>query len=278
MTSTVSTAVAVAGSYRSPWLFLTLATVTSWALWIPAAFVSELGDAWSPLVSVLGLAGLVAPLGVVVWITRDDAAARRDMLRRLVMLRGTHPVWLVLACVIMPAAIVIATCISLPFGYPVEQLWLRGAITFTAGAMPGWVVLALAPVLEEMAWHSYAVDALRSRLSIFTGSLVFGAIWMAWHIPLAFISGSSQEQTVEQGVLHALNFPISVIPFVLLMNWIYFRSGRSIPVTIAFHLSANLVTQVLATHPDTEVIATGVLLVVTVVVVWCERRLFFARA
>lgn len=67
-----------------------------------------------------------------------------------------------------------------------------------------------------------------------------------------------------------------MIPFVLLMNWIYYRSGRNITVTVLFHLAANLITQILATHPDTEVMATGVLLVVTAVVLRRERALFFA--
>lgn len=266
----------VARRYRKPWLFLAMATAASWSCWIPAALVSEAGPAWAPLVSVLGIAGLVAPLGVVVWITRHDPAVRRDMLRRLVDLRGVRGIWLVLACVLVPASVVLATLISLPFGYPVEQLWLRGAVTFTAGALPGWIVLVVAPVVEEAAWHSYGADALRTRMSILTGSIVFALIWAAWHVPLAFISGSSQEQTAEQGILHALNFPISAIPFVLLMHWIYFRSGRSIVVTILFHLAANLATQVLATHPDTEVMATGVLIVAAIVVVWCERELFLA--
>ncbi|MGB7447995.1 MAG: hypothetical protein WA892_02590 [Ornithinimicrobium sp.] len=67
-----------------------------------------------------------------------------------------------------------------------------------------------------------------------------------------------------------------MIPFVLLMNWIYYHSGRNITLTVMFHLSANVISQVLATHPDTEVIATGVLLLVTATVVWRDRHLFFA--
>lgn len=37
----------------------------------------------------------------------------------------------------------------------------------------------------------------------------------------------------------------------------------------------NLITQVLATDPDTEVMATGLLLVATAAVLWRERQLFF---
>lgn len=276
MSRTTFTPSPVEAGYRKPGLFLLLATLTSWACWIPAAFVST--EPWGgPVVAVLGMAGLIAPLGVVVWMTRRQPDLRRDIVRRLTSFRGVRPIWIVLACVIAPGAVVLATLISLPLGYPVDQLLLRGAITFTAGALPGWVVLIVAPVLEEAAWHAYGIDALRNRWSLFTGSVLFGVVWAVWHVPLSFISGTSQAQTADTGLLHALNFPISAIPFVILMNWVYVRSGRNILVTVLFHLAGNLVTQVLSTHPDTEVMATGIMVLASVLVVWFERDLFFAK-
>lgn len=228
-----------------------------------------------PLVSALAFVGLFSPMAVVAWMTRNDPALRRDILRRLVNFGEVKPIWWLAAIGMMPLAILVATAISLFFGYSPEQFGWRGGATFGIGLMSGWFALTLAPVAEELAWHSYGTDALHSRFTIFTTSMIFIPIWAIWHLPLAFIAGSSQAQTAEQGLLHSLNFPLSMIPFVLLMNWIYYRSGRNITVTILFHLSANLITQVLATHPDTEVMATGVLLVVTAVVLVKERALLF---
>lgn len=257
-------------------MFYLLATAIPWALWFPAAWFSHQGSWALPIATILGIAGLFAPLAVVAWIARGDRELRRDMLRRLVDFRNTRPIWVLAACGLIPLGVLVATAISLLFGYAPEQFWLRGGVTFTAGLMPGWVVLILAPVVEELAWHSYGTDALRTRFSVFTTSMIFGLIWALWHFPLAFIGGTSQSETAHQGWLYALNFPLSMIPFMLLMNWVYYRTDRNITVTILFHLSANLVTQVLATHPDTEVMSTGVLLVFTAVVVWIERRVFFA--
>lgn len=107
--------------------------------------------------------------------------------------------------------------------------------------------------------------------------MVFTVIWALWHLPLAFIEGSSQQETVEQGWLHALNFPLSMIPFVLLINWVYYRTNRNILVTILFHAGANLSTQIFNTHPDTELIVTVLLLGVTAWVLYHDRTLFFTR-
>lgn len=264
--------------YNRPWTFYLLATAIPWALWFPAAWLSHQGTQWGWAVALLGIAGLVSPMGVVWWLTRHDPEIRRDIARRVVNFRDVHPVWVALSIGLIPAGVLIATALSVAFGYSSDQFLLRGAVTFSAGVLPGWVVLVLAPIVEELAWHSYGVDSLRTRYSVFTASMVFGLIWAVWHLPLAFIAGSSQSDTVEQGWIHAVNFPVSVVPLILLMNWIYFRTGRNITLTAVFHLSANLITQVLATHPDTEVMATGVLLVITAGVLWADRDLFFTRA
>lgn len=259
--------------YDRPLTFYVLATLIPWALWLSGAWFSHHDRAWPA--TVLALAGLVAPLGVVWWLTRRDRELQRDMLRRVWDVRRVHPVWILLAVGLMPGAVLIATGISLFFGYSAEQFLWRGGATFGIGLLSGWTVLFLAPVVEELAWHSYGTDSLRSRFSLFTSSIIFAVVWALWHAPLALFAGSSQEQTVAQGWIHALNFPLSMFPFVLLMNWIYYRGDRNITLTILIHLGANLSTQVLATHPDTEVISTFVLLTATAVVLWRERAFFF---
>lgn len=262
--------------YDRPLAFYVLATLPTWVLWFVGAWLSHQGHL--VVASLLALAGLMAPIGATFWVTRGDAGLRADIWRRVWDFRRTRPVWVVLAALLMPAAVLVATGISVLLGYSADQFLLRGGTTFAVGIFSGWFVLVAGAVVEELAWHTYGTDSLRARFSLFTTSVIFGIVWVLWHVPLAFFAGSSQEQTVEQGWIHALNFPVSMLPFVLLMNWVYYRGGRNVTLAILFHLGANLSTQVLATHPDTEVMTTGVLLVVTAVVLWKDRATFFTRA
>lgn len=260
--------------YAHPWRFFLWATAIPWAVWGAAVWTSRHPE-YDLVTAALGIAGLAAPMGVVAWMTRGQPELRRDILRRL-DLRGVPWRWIAFSVLVIQAAVFVATAASVLLGYSPDQFGLRGAVTFSAGVLPGWVILVLAPVLEELAWHSYATDALHTRYTVFGLSMVFVVVWVLWHLPLAFIEGSSQQQTAEQGWLHTLNFPLSMIPFVLLMNWMYYRTGRNITLTVLFHLGANLSTQVFATHPDTEIIATAVLLVLTAAVLIRDRALFFA--
>lgn len=74
-----------------------------------------------------------------------------------------------------------------------------------------------------------------------------------------------------------LNFLGSIFPFVVLMNWIYYRSGRNILVAVVFHLMANIGNEVFLTHPDTKTLQTMLVVLVSGVVLWRERALFFTR-
>ncbi len=140
-----------------------------------------------------------------------------------------------------------------------------------------WVLLVGAALIEEVAWHSYGTDALVGRMRVFTASMLFTLIWALWHLPLAFINGYYHNEVVETGWLHTLNFPLSMVAFVVLMNWLYFRAGRSILITVIFHATANVVNEIFMTHPDTKIIQTALLLIVAAAVVVRERELFFGR-
>ena len=220
----------------------------------------------------LGLAGLAGPIAVATWFIRRDGLTR-DVLTRLVAPRGTRTwVWLA-ALFLLPGALLVATALSIPFGYDVSQFQLRDGFSFSSGLMPAWITLALAPVLEELAWKTYGTMNWRPVNVLWT-SLVFGVVWVLWHVPLGFIEGYYQAEVVDEGLIHSLNYGVSLIPFVILMNRLYYRAGRIVLVAIVFHLAANFGNELFRTHPDIKVIQTALLLVLSVVVVWRDRELF----
>lgn len=260
--------------YRNPVPFFLLATAIPWAFWFAAAWVSRQPDPSRLWISVLGLAGLIAPVAVAGWFIGRDPVLRRDVAARLVG-RGTFTPWIALSAVfLLPASLLLATALSIPLGYDAAQFQFRDGFSFTAGVVPVWIVLVAASILEELAWHTYGTDALASRMRVLTATLVFTVIWALWHLPLGFIEGYYQNEVAEEGALHVANFVFSMVALLVLMNWLYYRSGRSVLVVIVFHLSANFGNELFQTHPDTKFIQTALLLVLAAVVVWHDRRLF----
>jgi membrane protease YdiL (CAAX protease family) len=266
--------------YKHPVRFYLIATVIPWAFWFTAGYVSHItpyDDKYLQIASIIGLIGLLAPLAVAWWYISRDDELRADVLSRFFNFKAVKPIYLLATCFLMLTSILLAQAISLLCGYSASQFVITGHFTFTSGIFPVWFMLIMAPVVEELAWHSYGTDSLRSKMNLFKVSLLFGAFWGIWHVPLSTMRGYYQSNLVETGWIHGVNFLVSIIPYVLLMNWLFYRTGRNIVVAIVFHITAGYFNEIFATHPDSKIIQTVILLVVAAFVVVKERRLFFER-
>lgn len=266
--------------YRHPFRFYFFSTAIPWAFWLLAGYLSHRPDAseYVPYISMLGLAGLCGPVLVAAYYISKDRQLVSDVLRRFINFRKAPIFYYLLALLLMPLSILLAMAISLLFGYEASQFVITGHATFTSGVLPVWFILVMAPVLEELAWHSYGTDCLRQRYSLFSTSIIFAIYWALWHLPLALINGYYHANLVVEGALYGINFLVSIFPFVFLMNWLYYKTRRNILVAIVLHLTANVFNEIFATHPDSKVIQTGLLILVSVVVIAKERKLFFERA
>lgn len=269
---------AIAYRYNRPVLFYVLVTAIPWACWFLAAYLSHLPDQSQPVLlatMILSIAGLTAPIAVVLALVWRQPDLRADIRRRMSWPLEAH--WFLILCafILLPVTLLLAQTISLLFGYDAEQFQLRDGYTFSAGLLPVWISLLGAAILEEFAWHGYGTDTLIRRMNVFAASMLFTLIWFLWHLPLAFIEGYYHSEVVESGLLHTLNFPASMIAFVVLMNWLYFRCGRSILIPIIFHISANFSGEMFLTDPDSKIIQTALLLILSGFVVVKERTLFF---
>ncbi|MDH5485883.1 MAG: CPBP family intramembrane metalloprotease [Gammaproteobacteria bacterium] len=266
--------------YKHPILFYCLATMIPWALWFAAGYISHItpySDQYLEMASVVAFIGLLGPVAVAYWLIRQDPALRADLYSRFFNFSSVKPIYILLACFLMPASILLAQAISLLFGHSASQFVITGHFTFSSGIFPVWFMLIIAPMLEELGWHSYGTDCLRNRMNLFKTSLLFALFWGIWHMPLAGIRDYYQSNLVETSWIYGVNFLVSMFPFVLLMNWLYYKTGRNIVITVVFHITAGFFNEIFATHPDSKIIQTVLLMVLAVGLVVSDRGVFFER-
>lgn len=89
---------------------------------------------------------------------------------------------------------------------------------------------------EEFGWRGFLQPKLEQKYSFYISSILTGVIWCAWHIPLWFVDGSSQE-----------NFPFlaySVIALVLsfLLGALYSKTKSIIACSIIHGLTNTLLS------------------------------------
>lgn len=275
-----TTGTSIVFKYDKVKTFYFLSTLIPWLFWFAAGYVSRITpyqDKYLYIASILAFIGLLAPVAVSYFLISKDAVLRKDVAGRFFNFKDVRPKYFLMACLIMPVSIMLAQAISLLFGYSPSQFIITGEFTFTSGVFPVWFLLIIAPAIEELAWHSYGTDSLRSKLSLFKASLIFGLYWGIWHLPLSSIRGYYHSNVVETGWIYGLNFLVSIIPYVLIMNWLYYKTGRNIIVTIIFHITAGFFNELFAPHPDSKIIQTILLLVLSIIIVIKERKLFFGK-
>jgi membrane protease YdiL (CAAX protease family) len=214
--------------------YFLLTFLTTWSIWFAAAGLAEPGNTgffggYGPVF----LVGVFAPGLIAVALTarEEGRAGISRLLARIAHWRvGAH--WYLFAVVYF-AAIKLAAAVAHRI---VTDEWPRfGDVSVVpiilAIATSTWVQAG-----EEIGWRGYALPRLAKRLGLAGGSLVLGAVWAVWHLPLFFLpdSGSTGQ-----------SFPVyllQVMAMSVAMAFVYWRTNGSLLLVMLMHASVNNTT------------------------------------
>jgi membrane protease YdiL (CAAX protease family) len=173
---------------------------------------------WSPLVAAFIMA---------VWVAgrRGVKDLLVSMVRWQVGLR-----WYAVAVLLPVATIILAASMNV----------LLGAEAPAASEFSDWYTFPLVllvtfflkgPFTEEVAWRGYALPRLLQRISPLAASLLLGAVWALWHLPLLVSDPTSQRPPAQ--------FVAWVIAASILITWLYLRSDGSVLLATLMHAMFN---------------------------------------
>lgn len=215
MTRTLKTTI-----QRQPlWFFFPLAFLLSWYTWYLRLFGVHTSGGMNPL-GVL-LAGLI-----VSWVCGGRGGAK-TYLGRIVRVR-VAPRWYLVA-VLLPVGVVGAAAL----------LNLLLGARFSPDARPpdwgaiggGFLIQFLFVALgEEPGWRGFALVELQKRLTAIPATLVLGAIWALWHLPLL--------GTAVPWNLVPL-FVIGVFTGCFALTWIFNSTNGSVLPCMLLHATLN---------------------------------------
>lgn len=95
------------------------------------------------------------------------------------------------------------------------------------------ILILAGPLGEEIGWRGFLLPRLQKKLSPLKSSLIIGIVWACWHLPLFFISGTSQ-----YGIPFFV-FLMSVIFFSMQITWVFNRTKGSLIFPIIYHTAVN---------------------------------------
>jgi membrane protease YdiL (CAAX protease family) len=213
-------------------LFWLLTVVSGGITRFPGSILQYVGGA-GPLVAALTITHFFEPLAV-----------RRDFWSRTLDPRHIPWRWLLPSLLLHPAILLLAFAVDLALGGTLERqasdLSGAGAVIALAAT-----VFVLGPLPEEMGWRGVGYDRLQSSSNALVASLLLGAAWATWHIPLFLIEGTFQNQ-LGFGSARFWIFLASNVPLTVIITWIYSHTRRSTLSAVFVHFSGNMVGALLA--------------------------------
>ncbi len=246
MTTTTATPSRTATTTRAfPLKYFVLAFVFTWALWVPAAL--EARGLIPPLPVPAGFLGIFGPMvaAIVVTAQEDGRAGLRSLLGRIVRWR-VAPIWYGVAIlgplVVTLAAITLHTVLG---GQPPSL----GLLIGTRPTLLIYVVYMMITVAfgEEVGWRGYALPALQVRHGALLASLILGVMWTLWHLPAFF-----NPDTLYSNLPFAL-FLAYIVPFAVLITWVFNSTGGSVLMAILVHAVMNASSELWKTIPEHSV-------------------------
>ncbi|QKW40192.1 CPBP family intramembrane metalloprotease [Actinomadura sp. NAK00032] len=240
---------------------MAIAFTASWAAWAAAIGLSASS---SPLTGAFHMLGAFGPLLGALVIRVRRGRRGRPVPERAVRFRRASLAWTPSLLAGASGLVLAAAFIAHAAGGPAPSLDGAMDVMKDYGGPAAFLVGLLigGPLTEEPGWRGTAYPRMRATLGRFQVSLVLGAIWAVWHLPLFFIDGTVQNDlglACPSGVL----FTVSAVPMAMLCCYAYERAG--VLASIAVHFATNATMVLLdVREPVTLAMITGIQAVVAV--------------
>jgi membrane protease YdiL (CAAX protease family) len=262
----------------NPWLFFLTTYAITWGFWLAAIALEVRFDSAVGLVLLLiGLTGPgIAGIGFVYLVY--DEQGRADFWDRLKQLRRIGVKWFLIILLIPVAVTIVAAIVEMLFGGSGATLG-AGVQEFGVNPLailPALFFATLPPILEEVGWRGYALDRLQLNWSALNASLILGVVWAVWHLPLFFVEGSFQAESVGFGTMGFWLFMIGIVALSVAFTWVYNNTSRSIVAIILLHGWVNFVSETIEVG-DLFYYGHWVVLAVLLTALWGAKTLTSAK-
>lgn len=266
----------------NPWVFFALALSLSWLFWIPMALLDGEPMAF-PLIILMMLGGLgPAAAEALLILGGGTRCQKRDYARRVFDVSRISPRWLAVTLLFFPVINGLATLANGLTGgeWPAFEM-VSGLLGNPLTIIPYLAFMfVFGPLPEELGWSGYALDGLQARRSALATSLIIGAAWAVWHLPLFFVEGTFQHDEIGFATTGFWWYMLPTLPISILDTWVYNNANRSTLAAVLLHFMVNVSGEVFELSQRARFFQLALVVAATaaVVVIWGPETLTRGRA
>jgi membrane protease YdiL (CAAX protease family) len=265
----------------SPWLFFALTYGWSWLLWVPAALSGLSADELAA--QVLIVLGGVSPMLLAVALTyiTQERQGRRAYWQRAIQFGRIKLRWYAVIFLTVPLLTVLAALLDVLLGGSGGRPEAMTRFLSQPLAILPFAIFMLffGPVPEELGWRGYALDRLQMKWNALRSSVILGAVWALWHLPLFFVDGTYQNG-LGVGTLSFWIFMLEIIPKSILITWIFNNTRRSTLSAVLLHFMDNFTGELFELTARAELYQFMLWIAASIVVtaVWGPKTLTLEHA
>ncbi len=176
--------------------------------------------------------------GIILAAIEGRKGGVRELLGRVLIWRvGIQ--WWAFALLFMIILAVAALYLFSLFGGPAVD-W--SGLDPLYSVVPSMIILIIfAGMGEEFGWRGFALPRLQARHNALVSSLIIGALWSLWHIPLYFMKGTTQYDWQTEGglILTFLGYSAFVIAWSIQYTWVFNNTKGSVLLAAVVHGAGN---------------------------------------
>jgi len=261
----------------NPWAFFALALGLSWLFWVPMALLEGEPMAF-PLILLMMLGGLGPAFSEAVLILGGGTRhQKRDYARRVFDVSRISPRWLAVTMLFFPVMNGLATLANGLTGgaWPAFKM-ASDLLANPLSIIPYLLFMfVFGPLPEELGWSGYALDGLQARRSALATSLIIGAAWAVWHLPLFFVDGTFQHDEIGFATASFWWYMLPTLPISILDTWVYNNANRSTLAAVLLHFMVNVSGEVFELSQRARFFQLAFVVAATtaVVVIWGPETL-----
>jgi membrane protease YdiL (CAAX protease family) len=145
-------------------------------------------------------------------------------------------VWVPVALGLWPLLVLVANTIARLVGLPVPPDPIPPDVPFPLLLLESffWAFLFGGALNEEAGWRGFALPRLQSRFSPMITSIIIGAFWGLWHVPLHVIDVGMYGGNPWGALIRIMD-----IPRAILFTWLYNRTKGNLLAVMLFHAAIN---------------------------------------
>lgn len=139
--------------------------------------------------------------------------------------------WYAVVFLLPPGMLLVPLALHLAAGDTLQLTALQPA--WTLPLLFAQILFLGGPLNEELGWRGLALPALQRQRSALTSSLIVGAIWAFWHLPL-FLAGAPGYTQVPLPL-----YVLEVLGLSVVFTWLFNATGGSVLLAILLHATWN---------------------------------------